>query len=573
MRSRKVVAALGTAVVLGAWATAAETLVFTQEPEGAWKAAAAAGGVGRKPEGARVVVLEPGKDVRVVSAGFASACDPCVSLDGRRMLFAGKRAASDSWNVFEIDVDGAEVRQITEGLGDATDPAYLARGAITAPEYRDKVRWIVFAAARDGVSALEVRSLEPVPGRGIVTWRTTYNPAGDYAPTVLGDGRVLYASLYDARLTGAAPGAARRSALFTVSWSGEDVNLFCANDATHALKAAACELPDRSVVYVESAFERADGAGALARVLLRRPLATRAVLAQGSFRTPHAGTDGTLLVSCAPPGKTFGVYRFDTARGELGASLFDDPAWHDVDAAPVAPRAEPIGRISMVDDGRKTAMLTCLDVYDTDRPDVAAIPRGAVKSVRFVEHVPGAAPRILGEAPVEADGSFLAEVAADTPFFIQTLDAGGMALASMPVWMGLRPRDERSCMGCHEDKELSPRNIVTRSILRGAASPVATPVAERRGTAFRAAAAAVVARRCIECHGGAAPKASLALEGDGAAKALARFVVPGNARASALVRRVTGAEPKSSPCVLADAAERRALIEWVDVGAAYDVEK
>jgi hypothetical protein len=339
------------------------------------------------------------------------------------------------------------------------------------------------------------------------------------------------------------------------------------------MKTMACELPDRSVVYVESAPERADGAGALVRVLMRRPLATRTVLARGAYRAPHAAPDGALLVSFAPPGATFGIYRFDVPRGEPGAALFDDPVWHDVDALPAVARTEPVGRITMVDDAKKTALLTCLDVYDTDCSEIAAIARGAVKRVRFIEHVPGAAPRILGEAPVEEDGSFLVEIVADVPFFLQTLDADGCALARMPVWMGLRSRDERSCMGCHEDKELSPRNDVTRAIVRAAPSPVLAPPAERRSVAFRDAVAPIVARRCVECHGGAASKAGLALHDDGAAQALVRHVVPGKARESALIRRITGAEPKGSACALSDPAERRALIEWVDVGATYDASK
>ncbi|MGC8990736.1 MAG: hypothetical protein ACP5MD_11475, partial [Verrucomicrobiia bacterium] len=41
--------------------------------------------------GARVAVVSPDGQTRVLSEGFHSACDPDVSLDGTRVLFAGKK--------------------------------------------------------------------------------------------------------------------------------------------------------------------------------------------------------------------------------------------------------------------------------------------------------------------------------------------------------------------------------------------------------------------------------------------------------------------------------------------------
>ena len=64
-------------------------------------------------EEARIVLLSPGRNVRVLTKGFASASDPSVSFDGKRILFAGKRRAEDHWNIFEMSLDGSGLRQIT----------------------------------------------------------------------------------------------------------------------------------------------------------------------------------------------------------------------------------------------------------------------------------------------------------------------------------------------------------------------------------------------------------------------------------------------------------------------------
>ncbi len=48
---------------------------------------------------------------------------PSVSLDGTRVLFAGRRSAQDRWRIYEVGVDGAGLRQVT---GLAGDPGCVA---------------------------------------------------------------------------------------------------------------------------------------------------------------------------------------------------------------------------------------------------------------------------------------------------------------------------------------------------------------------------------------------------------------------------------------------------------------
>ncbi len=43
---------------------------------------------------------------------------PSVSLDGKRILFAGRRSERDRWRIYEIGVDGSGLRQLTGGPDD-----------------------------------------------------------------------------------------------------------------------------------------------------------------------------------------------------------------------------------------------------------------------------------------------------------------------------------------------------------------------------------------------------------------------------------------------------------------------
>ena len=74
--------------------------------------------------------------------------------------------------------------------------------------------------------------------------------------------------------------------------------------------------------------------------------------------------------------------------------------------------------------------------------------------------------RPLGEAEVEEDGSFYVNVAGDVPFYIETLDGNGQVLTTMRAWMWVRSGDQRGCVGCHENKELTPENRATQALIR-----------------------------------------------------------------------------------------------------------
>jgi hypothetical protein len=237
----------------------------------------------------------------------------------------------------------------------------------------------------------------------------------------------------------------------------------------------------------------------LACVSYRRPLRSYRALtetADGLFHSPSPLPDGTVLAARRPAdgSGTHAVVRFDPSDGRW-QSVFDDPDWHDIQPRAVLRRDEADGRSSVVDEERPNGKLYGLNVYTTDfeRPDW--MPPGSVKTVRILEGIPApfapgesaAAPRtepsgqvasrtsegplltprrILGEAAVMEDGSFHVEVPADTPLELQALDAEGLALRTCG-WIWVKNRENRGCIGCHEDGELTPENRFTDAMSLG----------------------------------------------------------------------------------------------------------
>ena len=564
-------------------APARPAIVFTQ---------LSAGSSARSGESSRLVLLRPDGSLRVLSIGFHSAADAEVSFDGKRILFAGKKQASDHWQVFEMQADGTGIRQITREPGDCRSPFYQSQIYIITAD--SPWHQIAYVAYRSGVPALYSCKLD-----GSATRRLTYSPLGDRDPHMLPDGRIVFASSQRDRLE---PDAIDREALFGINLDGTDFAIFSGDEGA-PIKRMPCVTSKRLVVFVESDKPSPDGSGWLASVSLRRNLHSHRVLTgpvEGLFHSPSPLPNGEILVSRRPwnGSGTYGIFRFDPETGRT-IPLHDDPARHDIQARALVPRSEPDGRSSVVDDREPTARFYCLSAYITDLKNRDWLPPGSMKRLRVVEGVPGepagpslgngffgpSAPapgvsqRILGEINVEDDGSFNIQVPANTPIRFQALDAEGAALRTCK-WVWAKNKEARGCIGCHEDGELTPPNVLAQAVTRPSV-PLTLPPERRRTVSFERDIQPLLLRKCASpaCHSGAAsPRLDNRAE-------LAKLVVPGRSRVSPLVwslfgsvtarpwdrpqpaRKVRPMPPEGSPPLTDD--ERRTILEWIDVGAVF----
>jgi hypothetical protein len=152
------------------------------------------------------------------------------------------------------------------------------------------------------------------------------------------------------------------------------------------------------------------------------------------------------------------------------------------------------------------------------------VPRGAIKTLRVVEAPPKRnwtgpmwnmdtyqAPamnynctsnkRILGDAPVEPDGSVYFEVPADKFLFFQALDADGLMVQSMRSGTTIQPGERTGCSGCHEGR-LSGVGLPspTPLALRRAPSPLQPWYGPPREFNYLTEVQPVFDRHCVRCH-------------------------------------------------------------------------
>ncbi len=582
--------------------------------------------------GARIVVVSPDQQVRVVAEGFHSAADPNLSFDGERVLFAGRKESGSHWRIWEIGLDGQGLRPISpEGI-DARSPIHVSTlFTLESPEPWFTGVFVGQERTLNESGGPSASSLYNIKLDGTELRRLTFNPNGNFDPFQMWDGRVIYAA---ERYPNEPGGREGHVGLYGIHVEGADMELYGGGQGGR-IRHMPCATEGGLVVFVEPEPGNRDGAGQLAGVHESRPHTTYRRLSQDPahlYLHPSPLEGNRLLVSrrSADGHDTCGVFRFDADSGRC-EPVFDSPDHHDVQAVVLRARKRPDGHSTVVDPKFDTGVFYGLNAYDADARMAPHLRTGTVKRVRFIEGIPQPAPgdatakgetwpfvprRLIGEAPVEPDGSFNVEVPADTPLLLQTLDERGLALATCG-WVWVKPKESRGCIGCHEDPERTPENEYVMA-LRRPSNRLVLPPAQRRTLSFREDIAPLLQKHCAsaDCHGGGTTPLQLPLPADRSAdrdleKAFAalliparrpvsrpesppqpgRYVDPGRARTSHLVWRLTGEDtsrpwdhpepPASTPPrkirpmpppgsgAPLSPVELRTVIQWIDMGAQY----
>ena len=370
---------------------------------------------------------------RVLSRGLHSARSPHVSPDGARVVFAGRRTASDPWSLWETSTEGPRPRQLATGL-EATGPLYLGPDRIAFSGRRNAGEgWALFAIDRDG------RRIE----------RLTHHPGDDGSASILRDGRIVFSHRSDGDV------GPRR--LFTVRPDGTGVELLYEAPDGATLVGRAIETADRKLLVVQM-----DASGAR-RAVAVDPVGYRDMASIGPAERIHAVTRGmgvTLVAYAATPGARSGVYALRSEGAVRGVVILRDTV-DVIDVMAADERPAPPALLSVVDPAKRIGWIYGIDVDLSDLPSRAPAGRSARLRVSSVESV-------WGEVDVEVDGSFFVELPADTPFRLETLDAEGNLVRGPSDWLWVRPGEHRGCIGCHEPSRMAPPNRVPIAVDRPA---------------------------------------------------------------------------------------------------------
>ena len=162
------------------------------------------------------------------------------------------------------------------------------------------------------------------------------------------------------------------------------------------------------------------------------------------------------------------------------------------------------------------AVVAIQNVYESR----TAWPAGTViKALRVVQVLPKSTPgrnnpaigygteknarAVLGTAPVEADGSACFYLRPYVPVFFQLLDERGLAVQSMRSDVYVAPRENLSCVGCHERRTSAPSGAGPKKTPLALGRPPSVLAPEAEGSnpfSFVRLVQPVLDARCAACH-------------------------------------------------------------------------
>jgi formylglycine-generating enzyme required for sulfatase activity len=451
-----------------------------------------------------------------------------LHFDAERVLFSSI-GANGAWHVFEMRVDGTGLRQITETADGVNnyDACYVPDGRViftsTAP--------MVAVPCVNG--SAPVANVFRVNADGTGMEQLCFDQEHGWCPQVMDDGRILYSRWEYADLphsnsrimmTMNPDGTNQRSHYGTNSFWPNGVfyarpiagkpSMFVGIVTGHhgVRRMGELVLFDTAKGYMEAdgVVQRIPGWGKKVEPVVADGLANRA---RPKFLHPFPLSDKYFLASSDLSGK-WGVYLVDVfdnmtlIKEEAGYALLEPVPLRKTPTPPAIP--------DKINPSRRDAVVFIHDIHEG--PGLAGIPRGEVKKLRLFTYTygfrgmgglygvigldgPWDMRRILGTVPVEADGSAVFRVPANTPISIQPLDSEGKALQIMRSWFVARPGESLSCVGCHEDPKQAPPAKITAAFRKGAAeiTPWRGPV---RNFEFQREVQPVLDRHCVSCHNG-----------------------------------------------------------------------
>jgi hypothetical protein len=389
----------------------------------------------RFPKGAQLLLIHAGKAGPLV-AGFAATADANVSFDGERVLFAGKQATSDSWQIFELTLKDRSVRKLTAGESDAIRPFYLPEGRMVYAR-RTALGFRLEAAGKDG--ALLDAPMDAQAGATVLP--LSYVPGSAIPADVLLDGRILFES-------GFPLGSGSTPELYLVYSDGSGVESYRCDHGR--ARWGGKQLASGDVVFTHGA--------SLAR--FTSPLAheVAVVAPKAEYAGAVAETaSGAWLVSARAAGEKH--YALKLWKQELGKNAqvmkaFFAASGEDVlEPVVVAPRTRPKRHPSGLHPWDYANMMA-LDARISREGDLKIAPA----QVRLETLNAAGRAVVAGTAPVEADGSFLVKTPADKPIRFALLDAKGAVVRQERGWFWIRRGEQRYCVGCHAGPERSPEN-------------------------------------------------------------------------------------------------------------------
>jgi hypothetical protein len=459
------------------------------------------------PAGGRLcrLNLRNGKVVNLLDDPDGAVRDPQLHYDGKKMIFAYRRGGSRHYHLYEINCDGTDLRQLTDGPYDDYEPTYLPEGDIAFCSSRCN-RFV-------NCWFTQVAILYRCDADGGGIRPLSANIEHDNTPWMLPDGRLLYM-----RWEYVDRSRVRFHHLWTANPDGTGQMVYYGNMHPGTVMLDAKPIPGsrRVVASFSPGHGRKEHAGHITVVDPRngpddRGRAVR-ISREADWRDPYAFSEDCFMAArrrklwvMNGTGAAKAIY---TLPPELKHLDVHEPR-------PLRPRKREHVIPSRMNASRTTGRLALADV--TRGRNMAGVKRGEIKRLLILETLPKPVnfsgsmepislggtftlPRILGTVPVEPDGSAYMEVPALRSLFFVALDSNGLSVKRMQSFVSVMPGETVGCIGCHEERTEGPPVRASLMATRRAPSPIEPIEGMPDMFEFPRDIQPILDKHCVQCH-------------------------------------------------------------------------
>lgn len=438
---------------------------------------------------------------------FGHAADPEISYDGKKILFSMKKNRNSRWNLYEMNVDGTGLVQLTDdnAPGHDMDPIYLPNGQIMFASTRAQI-----VDEYERRQSPNIHVADRVNDKLVNIRQVTFNQSHEINPIVHSSGKIIFSRWEHL-------GDPNKFSIFVMNPDGTRLFILYGNhfptQSGSRVYLDPRELGDGGIICTlmerNSPFE----GGAIAIKDLSKgddeykiitpdnvPFNNTNQTTAALYRSPHPIYDDgeeKIIVSVSAnrvdgdmntdqQTVDYGIYIMDK-NGSGVRLIYNDPNYNEIDAVPVLPREElPAGVPQVIPSeefvkqaiSNNEKMGTFFDgnVYHRDtqdrllRPDAdftntdgskgqakfvrvlaaVALPRDGSKRGGEIGNTNLEKQRVVGYGDIRDDGSFSIKVPANLSVHLQTCDENGMMLVSQRSWTQVMPGEKRLCTGCHD---------------------------------------------------------------------------------------------------------------------------
>ena len=444
-----------------------------------------------------------------------------------------------SWRIFEIGIDGENLKLISdlpEPDLEYADPCYLPDGRIL---FTTNIGYNGIPCEHGERIIMNLALYDP---KDKSMRKITFDQDGNWSPTVLNNGRIMYTRweytdlthYYSRIVMHSNPDGTECKALYG-SGSYWPTSLYDMQQLPNSgsqfvgIVSGHHGIPRSGQLII---FNPAKGRKEEKGVVQEIPFRKRKVepvmkdqLVEGvwpQFSRPYPLSDKYFLVTAKPyENALWGIYLVDVFDNMTLIAESEGDGY----LTPIPVKKRPIPPVipDRIKPGDKEATVFIQDLYEGE--GLRTVPRGTVKKLRVFtyEYAYLKSPsdfdaqgiqsgwdikRELGTVNVEEDGSVIFKVPSNTPVSLQPLDEQGNAIQWMRSWFTAMPGEVVSCIGCHEDQNMLP---IPKRVQASQKQPssLTPPEDGVRSFTFEYEIQPILDRYCISCHDGVENKMDL----------------------------------------------------------------